>query len=195
MSAGQWWTFGLLAMLLFWTVGAYSRLQRLRSDIHSAFSNLATQVRRRHELSQQLRERLRGVWPAGHDVLERVQAASSQMVAATDLVKGHPNQSGPLHSCAMAEDVFQEAHGSLLEHLQALTPGDDWPDDVPGLLDELSKADNQARFARGLFNEATQRYNDATVQWPTRLVARPSGFQRAAPLPLAPSRSDSPRAP
>jgi LemA protein len=190
MSASQAWALGLAAVALFWGVGAYNRLKRLRNEIQSAFASLETQLRRRHELAPRLQAALRPQLPAAHDVLERLVAASNQVMAATDLVKGHPQQSGPLHSCSMAEDVFQEAHARLLELLaqpeaSALLP------DLGTQLAELELADSQARFSRSLFNEITQAYNEAVRQWPTRLIARLAGFARAAELNASPRRIDA----
>jgi LemA protein len=189
MSAGQAWMLGLAVVLLFWAVGAYNRLKRLRNDIQSAFASLDTQLRRRHELAPRLQGALRPQLPAAHDVLERLVAASNQVIAATDLIKGHPHQSGPVHSCNMAEDVFQEAHARLLALLAqpeatALLP------ELSAQLNELELADNQARFSRSLFNEACQAYNLAARQWPTQWVARFMGFGRAAELKLYPRPSD-----
>ncbi len=190
MTTGQGWALGLAAVALFWAVGAYNRLQRLRLDIQSAFAGLDTQLRRRHELVTRLHSALRPQLPAAHDVLERLVAASNQVMAATDLVKGHPHQSGPLHSCSMAEDVFQEAHARLLELLAPIQAHAPSPD-LGVQLAELALADNQARFSRSLFNEATQAYNRALRPWPTPLMARLAGFGRAAELNLSPRRTDA----
>ena len=128
---------------------------------------------------------------AANDPLERLLAASSQVLAAADLVRSQPHQSSPLHASSMAEDVFQEAHARLVDALHAQEPIVD-PDAI-ALLDELVLADSQARFARGLFNEAAQAFNQARLQWPTRVVARVFGFQRAGLLSLSPSRLEGSR--
>lgn len=189
MSSAQWWMVGTGAVLLFWAVGAYTRLQAARADIVSAFANLDTQLRRRHELVPRLTQQLRPQQPDAHDALERLLAASNQVMAATQLVKGHPHQSGPIQACNMAEDVFQAAHAGLIERV--CEPDEGWLGaDVPTLLDDLLIADNQARFARGLFNDTTAAYNDAIHLWPTRALARVLGFAPAASLSLLPSRID-----
>jgi LemA protein len=192
MKAVPWWLLALGAVLLFWAVGAYSRLQRLRAGIPAAFAHLDKQVRRRHDILPKLHATVRPQLPAAHDTLERVLAASSQVVAATDLVKNHPHQSGALHSCSMAEDVFQDSHARL--HTLLAEQGDALQGrELDGLLEELLLADNQARFARSLFNQATLAYNSATVLWPTRLLARTFGFGRAAQLQASPSRVEATR--
>ncbi len=192
MNAVPWWVLALGVVLLFWAVGAYSRLQRLRAGIPAAFAHLDKQVRRRHDILPKLHANVRPQLPSAHDTLERVMAASNQVVAATDLVKGHPHQSGPLHSCSMAEDVFQASHAQL--HAVLAEQGDALQGpELDSLVEELLLADNQARFARSLFNQATQAYNSATAMWPTRLLARSFGFGWAAPLQLSPSRVEAVR--
>ena len=124
-------------------------------------------------------QQLRPLQPSAHDDLERLLAASNQVMAATQLVKGHPHQSGPIQACNMAEDVFQAAHLALVEAVAEPEAG--WGEaNVPALLDELLVADNQARFARGLFNDATEAYNESIQMWPTRVLARLMGFHPAA---------------
>lgn len=192
MNHTPWWALITGGIVMLWAVGAYSRLQRLRADIVSAFANLDTQLRRRHEVVPRLHQQLRPLQPSAHDDLERLLAASNQVMAATQLVKGHPHQSGPIQACNMAEDVFQAAHLALVEAVSA--PDEGWGDaPVPALLDELEVADNQARFARGLFNDATAAHNEAIHLWPTRILARVMGFHPAASLHLLPSRIETTR--
>jgi LemA protein len=192
MSIANAWFMAVLALLLFWAVGAYSRLQGLRTAILSAFAHLDTHVRRRHDIAQRTVASLRPQLPSAHDTLERLLAASSQVVAATDLVKGHVHQSGPIQSCSMAEDVFQNSHARLHAVLDEQDPAVSSPE-LSSLLEELQLADNQARFSRNLYNQAAQTYNEAATLWPTRLVARLCGFGRAATLHPAPSRIEAPR--
>jgi LemA protein len=192
MSMANAWVMAVLAVLLFWAVGAYSRLQGLRAAILSAFAHLDTQVRRRHDIVQRTVASLRPLLPSAHDTIERLLAASSQVVAATDLVKGHVHQSGPIQSCSMAEDVFQDSHARLHTVIGEQDPAV-VTTELHSLLEELQLADNQARFSRNLYNQATQTYNDAATLWPTRLVARLCGFGRAAALQPAPSRIETPR--
>ncbi|MEY4766983.1 MAG: hypothetical protein RI907_3656 [Pseudomonadota bacterium] len=193
MSGGQVWWVGLGGVLLLWAVGAYSRLQKLRGDIQAAFANLDTQLQRRHGVVPAVQATLRPLLPHTHDALERLQAASSQVMAATQLVKGHPHQSGPIQACSMAEDLFQEAHARLVEAVSACDLQDE-ATSVNALLDELQQADNQARFARGLHNDAAAAFNEAAALWPTRALARLAGLQPAASLALSPSRIDASRA-
>ena len=82
MSLAPWWAIALALLSLFWVVGAVSRLKRLRADIAATFGNLDVQLRRRHELAPRLHTMMRPQRPDAHDPLERLLAASSQVLAA-----------------------------------------------------------------------------------------------------------------
>ncbi|MCC7545082.1 MAG: LemA family protein, partial [Aquabacterium sp.] len=109
MPASQIIALSILAFLLFWAVGAYNRLIRLRNEITNAFAQIDVQLKRRHDLIPNLVEVARKFLEHERDTLERVTAARAQVMAATDLVKTRPNQSGPIQSLSMAEGVLASA--------------------------------------------------------------------------------------
>src|SRR2546423_4251353 len=95
----------LIAVLLFWAVGAYTRLVSLRNEISRAFVPVDAQIRQRHLLLEQWIEALR---PALHDavVLDGVVAASGQLQAACDVVRSRPSAARPMSILRMAEETL-----------------------------------------------------------------------------------------
>ena len=84
-------------------------------------------------------------------------------------------------SLRLAEEALASARSRLLAELPARQQG------LSGLeievnSEQLAAADNTLAFARAQFNTATQTYNDAIRQIPTRLVASVFGFQAAGTL-------------
>jgi LemA protein len=67
---------------------------------------------------------------------------------------------------------------ALLDQHPALAAGEALAPHVAALQD----AARRIAFARQLFNDAATAYNQATHQWPTRLVSRLFGFNAAGPL-------------
>lgn len=182
----------LAAVLLFWIVGAYNRLVRLRNDIANAFAQIDVQLKRRHDLIPNLVEVARKYLEHERDTLERVTAARAQVVAATDLVKSEPNQRGPIKSLSMAEGVL----GSAMSRFQAVIEA--YPElkadqQMSDLREELSHTENKVAFSRQLFNDATLDYNNAIQQFPTNVLSGFFNFQPAAMLQA--TSSDAERAP
>lgn len=109
MSVTQIVTLAVLALLIFWSVGAYNRLVRLRNAITNAFAQIDVQLKRRHDLIPNLVEVARKYLEHERDTFERVTAARNQAIAACDLVRARPGQPGPVKSLALAEEVLASA--------------------------------------------------------------------------------------
>ena len=199
MNTGRIVLIAALALLVFWGIGAYNRLVRLRSAVIAAWVPIDSQLRRRQALAIELAELLSreaddvGLDAEARSALQSVLAATRQAQAAAEHVQVRPVHVGAVHSLGLAEQVLDGA----LRPLRALIDG------RPSLLEEpargervqallvgLHEADAQLAFVRRLFNEAVVAFNEAAHEWPTRLVAGVFGFRPAAPWQApAPDRS------
>ena len=56
MTPTQWISIAVLAVLVFWSVGAYNRLVRLKNTIANAFGQIDVQLKRRYDLIPNLVE-------------------------------------------------------------------------------------------------------------------------------------------
>lgn len=189
MSTSQIIVLAIVALLFFWAVGAYNRLIRLRNEIANAFAQIDVQLKRRHDLIPNLVEVARKYLTHERETLERVTAARAQVMAATDLARARPYQSGPIKSLGMAEGVLASAMGSLRAVIEA------YPDlkadqNLRELSEELTHTENKVAFSRQLFNDATLDYNNAAHQFPTNLVAGVFGFRTAAMLQSTTSEAE-----
>lgn len=192
MSVSQIISLSLLALLLFWAVGAYNRLIRLRNEITNAFAQIDVQLKRRHDLIPNLVEVARKFLEHERDTLERVTAARAQVMAATDLVKTRPNQSGPIQSLSMAEGVLANAMTQFKAVIEAY-PELKADQNMRELSEELTHTENKVAFSRQLFNDVTLDYNNAAHQFPTNVVASLFNFRTAAMLQA--TQTEAERAP
>ena len=181
MTTTQIVGWALVAVLLFWAVGAYNRLVSLRNDISRAFVPVDAQIRQRHLLLEQWVDGLRPLLEHDPKGLDAVLAACSQLQAACDVVRSRPSAARPMSSLRLAEETLNDARTRLKSELPAR------PEMLAGLgvavlADELSAADNTLGFARRQFNEATQNYNDALHQFPTWVIAGLFQFHGAGTL-------------
>lgn len=191
MSVSHITLMAIAAVLLFWAVGAYNRLVRLRNEIGNAFAQIDVQLKRRHDLIPNLVEVARKYLEHERDTLERVTAARAQVMAAADLVKSKPNQSGPIKSLGLAESTLAGAMGRFQATIEAY-PELKADASLRDLREELTHTENKVAFSRQLFNDATLDYNNAAHQFPANVVAGLFGFHTAEMLQA--TTSDAERA-
>lgn len=188
MSAPQIVISLLAAVLLFWAVGAYNRLVGLRNVIGKTFTQVDAQIKRRHELIPLLAEAARPHAGLEADTLEAACAACRQARATLDLARARPCAFGAVSSLSMAEHVVDGTRARLLDTLQASVAANADPA-LGDMVAELNATENKLVYARQVFNDAVDDYNQAARQFPTRLLSTLYGFRKAAPLQAAPARN------
>ena len=179
----------VLVVLIVWGIMVYNRLMELRNRTTNALAQIDVQLKRRHDLIPNLVEVARKYLEHERETLERVTAARAQVMAATDMVKSHPNQSGPIKSLGLAEGVL----GSALGRFQAVVEA--YPElkadqQMADLREELIHTENKVSFSRQLFNDVTLDYNNAIHQFPTNLLAGLFSFQTAEMLQSTSSEAE-----
>jgi len=171
----------VLAVLIFWGVGAYNRLVRLRNVIGNSFAQIDVQLKRRYDLIPNLVEVARKYAAHERETLEAVTAARNQAKAAADVARSRPAAAGAVTSLAMAEQVLGGAMTKLMALVEAY-PELKADQSLRELSEELTSTENKVAFSRQLFNDATLDYNNAAQQFPTSLMANLFGFREAAML-------------
>lgn len=179
------------ALLVFWAVGAYNRLVRLKNTIAQAFGQMDVQLKRRHDLIPSLVDALRKHLLLEQAALHAVVSARHQARSASDAARNRLGKADALGAWATAEQTLD----SSLSRLFALA------DDCPGLgadltigelRQALASAESTVGFARQSYNEAVLDYNQAQSQFPALLIARVFGFAPVALLPVRPSPAKRP---
>jgi LemA protein len=176
-----------IAVLLFWWMGAYNRLMRLRSQGIVAFAALealfnqyvlmvkanfppisATEIL--HEGAQRNDE--------SSSARAGLAAAAEQFNASLKVAHAHP-----LQGAAMS--ALRTAHETLClswSRLQNLPPDLAGPA-LPGTLQsQWEQLAFQVEMARTEFNRAVMNYNEAINQFPALLLAWVFGFKPAQPI-------------
>lgn len=171
----------VLAVLVFWGVGAYNRLVRLRNIIGNSFAQIDVQLKRRYDLIPNLVDVARKYAAHERETLEAVTAARNQAKSAADVARAQPASAGAVTSLAMAEQVLGGAMSRLMALVEAY-PELKADQTLRELSEELTSTENKVAFSRQLFNDATLDYNNAAQQFPTNLMASLFGFREAAML-------------
>jgi LemA protein len=181
VTSGQLATLLSAAVLVFWMVGAYNRLVRLRNDIGTAWAQIDGQLQRRAQALPVLLGALREPMAAERPTLESVDTAQQQVQAAADALRAAPVR---VEAASGLTGALAQLDSTLARLLALL---DQQPDlraepAVASGLSELHDVGLRLAFARQLFNEAVQAYNAAARQFPTRLLTRLYGFGTAGRL-------------
>ena len=181
MSPSNLIVIAFVALLVFWAVGAYNRLIRLKNAIANAFGQIDVQLKRRYDLIPNLVEAAKKYLQHEQATLETVINARNQARAASDVVRSRPANALAVTTLAAAEQALSSSLGSFFALAEA------YPDlkadkTIRELSEELTSTENKVSFARQAFNDAVLDYNNAQGQFPAVLVARAFSFAPSAML-------------
>jgi LemA protein len=187
MNTQQLIVLALVALTVFWMVGAYNRLLRLRNELVRQFLPVQAQMAERHALLLQWTEALRPVLDPASPPLQAVVAASQQAQAGCAPVGAQPGSARAVAALRLAEETLAGARIRLqLElpsHVDRMLPtGYAMDAGLAPISEALSAADSTLAFARQQFNHAIDTYNQARGQFPTWIVAGLLRFRAASML-------------
>lgn len=172
---------GLAAILLFWGIGAYNRLMRLRNAIGEAYGQLDQHLSARAEICSQLLARTRPLLGSEQATFDALESAQAEAQAAAQAARARPHAGDPVANLAVASAVHAAALTrlmSLLDHQAELRE----QADIDAMVTELKLIERQRAFARQVFNQAVAQYNEAAQAFPTRVLASLYGFSEARSL-------------
>lgn len=159
------------AVLVFWSVGAYNRLVRLRHAILRCFAPVDQHLESRSVLLQQQIDQ----WAQRPDAPQRdvaaLHAARNQADAARLAAKRQPGAADAIHSLRMALQILARQR----ENAAAAAEGAP----TPGLLQQLAACDTALQYAQSEFNQAVHEYNAALAQFPAAWLGALFGFRSA----------------
>ncbi len=171
----------ILAVLVFWSVGAYNRLIRLKNVIANAFGQIDVQLKRRYDLIPNLVEAAKKYLLHERETLEAVINARNQAKSASDAVRSRPANALAVTTLAAAEQTLTSSLGNLFA-LNEAYPELKADQTIRELSEELTSTENKVTFARQAFNDAVLDYNNAQGQFPAVLVAKLFSFAPSAML-------------
>lgn len=180
---------GLIALAVFWAIGAYNRLVGLRNRFKNAFAQIDVQLKRRYDLIPNLVETARAYMKHERDTLEAVTGARSAAMSADHAAAANPGDAGALKQLAGAEQMLA---GALTRFFAVAEAYPDLKADttMTQLSEELSATENKVAFARQAFNDAVMAYNTAAEQFPATLIAGAFGFKPAELLAATDSATE-----
>jgi len=170
-----------LALLVFWAVGAYNRLVRLKNTIANAFGQIDVQLKRRYDLIPNLVEAAKKYLQHERATLEAVTLARNQAKSASDVVRSKPADATAVTALAAAEQVLEGSLGRFFALTEAY-PELKADQTIAELSEELTSTENKVAFSRQAYNDAVLDYNNAQGQFPALLIAGLFSFAPSAML-------------
>ena len=189
MTPTQLISIAVIAVLIFWSVGAYNRLVRLKNIIANAFGQIDVQLKRRYDLIPNLVEAAKKYLSHERETLEAVINARNQAKSASDAVRSRPANALALTTLAVAEQALSSSLGQLFA-LNEAYPDLKADETIRELSEELTSTENKVAFARQAFNDAVLDYNDAQGQFPAALIAKLFSFTPSAMLQATESEQE-----
>ena len=171
----------VLALLVFWSVGAYNRLVRLKNLIANSFGQIDVQLKRRYDLIPNLVEAAKKYLQHEQTTLEAVIAARNQAKVASDAVRSRPANAAAVTALSAAEQALDGTLGRLFAVAEAY-PELKADQTIRELSEELTSTENKVAFARQAYNDTVLDYNNAHGQFPALLIARTFSFEPSVML-------------
>jgi LemA protein len=172
------WT--VAAVLLFWAVGAYNRLMRLRGEANTAFAALEAELSRQVALVRDCLPPADATQPAGLEnqpsVWAGLQGAASQFAATIAGARVRPLEPEGIAALSAAQDVFAMAWERAERDDAHDLAGPQLPDTLTARRAQLMV---QAHVAIDQFDQAVGRYNEGITQFPAVMLAWLFGFKPA----------------
>ena len=158
----------VVVLLVLFVIVTYNGLVRTRNRIDNAFSQIAVQLKRRHDLIPNLIETVKGYAAHEKGVFEAVTAARANAISATN---------GTPAAQAQAENALSGTLKSLFAVAEA------YPDlkanqNFLELQSQLEGTENRIAVERQRYNDTVRGYNQYIRQFPQNLIAGMFGFER-----------------
>ncbi len=157
---------GIVVLILFWFIGLYNKLVKLRNNRENAFADIDVQLKQRHDLIPQLVEAVKGYMKHEEGVLTKVTNARSKAINAEN-IDAKILAEVELSSAMSGFNIAVEAYPDLKANTNFLQ-----------LQEEMSDIENKLAAVRRYFNSATKELNNSVEMFPSNIIAGMFGFIR-----------------
>ena len=157
---------GVIVLLALWAISIYNGLVRLRNNRENAFANIDVQLKQRYDLVPQLVSTVKGYASHEKELLEKVTAARSAAMSATN-INDKMAADQQLTNALAGLKVSVEAYPDLKANQNFLQ-----------LQSELSDIENKLAATRRFFNSTARELNNSVQTFPNNLLAGIFGFQK-----------------
>lgn len=166
------------AITVFWAVGAYNRLVRLRAGANAAFAaldaELVKQVQLVHDCLPTGEAEAPSQFEGGSAFWAGLQGAAGQLAATLASARTKPLDAERIAALGSAQEVLSVAWERAVRDDAHDLAGPRLPENLNL---EHAQCLRMTQAATEQFNQAVNRYNEAIAQFPAVLLAWLFGFQ------------------
>jgi LemA protein len=158
---------GVILLLIFWLIGIYNGLVRLRNQVKNAWSQIDVQLKRRYDLIPNLIETVKGYMKHEAETLQKITMYRSQAMNAEGVAekgKAEGMLSGALGQIKVAFENYPDLKANQ---------------NFLALQEELTSTENKISFSRQNYNDQVLFYNNKIQMFPSNIVAGMFGFKLA----------------
>jgi len=158
---------GIVALVLLWGVAIYNGLIKKKNLKDEAWSGIDVQLKRRSDVVPNLVETVKGYAAHEKEVFTRVteaRAAIGKSQSVAERAESENMLSGALKTLFAVAEGYPElkANANFLQ-----------------LQEQLASLENDIQMSRRYYNGAARDYNIAISTFPSVLIARQFGYQKA----------------
>ena len=150
---------GLIVLTIFFVIGVYNSLVRLRNQVDNSWSQIDVQLKRRHDLIPNLVETAKGYMEHERGTFEAITKARSQAMGANNVA-----------DAAKAEGALGEALSKFMlvvENYPELKANQNFL----AIQEELTSTENKISFARQSYNDQVLGFNNKIQMFPSNIIA------------------------
>jgi LemA protein len=152
---------------LFWLIGTYNGLVRLRNLCRESWSGIDTELKRRYDLIPRLVEVVKGYARHESEVFERVTAARAAAVASNGSPASQARDENALIGSMKGLFAVVERYPDLKASGNFLA-----------LQEELVNTEDRIAASRRFYNANVRDFNTRTEVFPSNIIAGMFGFAR-----------------
>ncbi len=152
----------IVVLLIFWVIGAYNALVKLRNKVRNGWSQIDVQLKRRFDLIPNLAETVKGYAEMEKGIFEefaRARGLYSQASRAGN-VEGMAEANNTLAGTLSRLLVVQERYPDLKANTN-----------FQEMMKQLKETEDKISFSRQFYNDTVLAYNDKTELFPSNIIA------------------------
>ncbi len=160
---------GVLILIVFYIIGLYNQLVKLKNGVENAWAQIDVQLKRRHDLIPNLIETVKGYVKHERETLESVTKLRQQAI----------NVTGNIAEQVKIESMLSQTLKSLF------AVAENYPDlkanqNFLALQSELGQTEDKISYARQFYNEIVLVLNNKIQMFPSNIMANMFNFKLAA---------------
>ncbi len=156
----------IAAIIVFWIIGLYNGLIKIRNGERNAWAQIDVQLKRRHDLIPNLVEVVKDYMAYEQETLEKVIKARGAAIGAqgtADIAAAEGQLTGALKSLFAVMEAYPDLKANQ---------------NVINLQEELTSTENKIAFARQYYNDSVMRLNNAIEVFPSSIIAGMLNFKQ-----------------